>query len=99
MNIYNRLCFCTKCNKKFNSLFEYGYHVFENRNESITNLKDFRRFVEKEIIKQLNSIKFVKQQSLYYQKKLLSLVKKQLKKETNFPINLLLPDGKRIKIL
>ena len=97
MNIYERLCLCTKCNKKFDSLFEYGFHVFQkHRRVQIYSIKDFKNFVENEILKQLESIKFYRDAPIPYQKKLFSIVKKQLKKETNFPLNLILPDGRKI---
>ena len=82
MNIYERLCFCIKCNKKFDSLFDYGFHVFEkHKSVTIKSIKEFKKFIENEIIEQLNSIKIYNERSSTYQKNLFSLVKKQLKEE------------------
>ena len=97
--MYERLCFCTKCNKKFNTLFEYGFHVFQkHRKVKINSITDFKKFVENEILKQLENIKIYRERPIIYQKKVFSLVKKKLKEETMFPLNLVLPDGKRLKI-
>jgi len=97
MNIYERLCLCTKCNKKFNSLFDYGFHVFQkHRNVKINSVKDVKNFVEDEILKQLQSIKIYRERPVSYQNKIFSIVKKTLKEETKFPLNLILPDGRKL---
>ena len=98
--LYNKLCYCKECKKQFSSLFEYGLHVCK-RHYQISfdeiSIQGFKKFIETEILKQLDSIKYYKELSTDDKKKVFSLVKKELKHETSFPLSLLIPDGRKKK--
>lgn len=98
--LYNELCYCKECKKQFSSLFEYGLHVCKTHYKisfDEMSIQGFKKFIETEILKQLDSIKYYKELSTDDKKKVFSLVKKELKHETSFPLSLLIPDGRKRK--
>jgi hypothetical protein len=96
--LYYKLCYCKDCNKQFLTLFEYGLHVCKTHYKisfETMSIKGFKKFIENEILKQLNSIEYYNELSSSDKKKVFSIVKKELKNETSFPLSLLIPDGRK----
>ena len=99
-SVYSQLCTCKRCNRTFLSLFEYGFHVFQvhnNLNISNTNITGVKDFISGQILNQLQNIDYYNQLQPEDQRKFFSSVKKSLREETEFPLSLVLPDGKKKK--